>query len=280
MVVYLENGIYKAMITLYNITENTNVEFICMIRPQYEPLCIKAIEDCSLCMQYTNSATFTYTLDGNFTNGIDITANQEIALHADDEVHIWAKNTISVIRCGNSTLSDTTQPLFKIYNTYGNAEYKVSGNLISLLRPFGNNYSTSVLTTSNINGLTNIFCNTKLIDAAGLIMPSNTVKNCFGSIFKNTPITISPVLKAETLSEGCYSYMFEDCSLLNSIYCSFKDWYGSESTTDTRVSATYHWVNNVPSGGTFYKHPQLIVPHSMIGSINAVPAGWTVTNIE
>jgi len=58
--------------------------------------------------------------------------------------------------------------------------------------------------------------------------------------------------------------MFAGCTSLQEITCL--------ATDISRQDCIYYWVNNVPSGGTFYKAPGIEWPTGTSG----IPSGWTV----
>jgi hypothetical protein len=79
-------------------------------------------------------------------------------------------------------------------------------------------------------------------------------------------ITTAPDLPATALADGCYKYMFYNCSSLNYIDAAF--------VTSPNVNYTYKWVENVASSGTFVKNPNATWPD--IWSANCIPNGWTI----
>ena len=102
-------------------------------------------------------------------------------------------------------------------------------------------------------------------------LPATTLaKYCYSYMFCYcTSLTTAPELLATTLSDGCYGYMFEGCTSLNNI---------TMLATDTPYSSCLsYWVNNVPSTGTFVKHPDMT---SLSRGIHGIPEGWTVEDYQ
>lgn len=115
--------------------------------------------------------------------------------------------------------------LFKgTYNTLNNgapfdrttAEFKVYGNIMSLL--YGDEFSAATSfpadTSSNFYGL---FQGTsKLIDAADLVLPATSLTDyCYALMFKECRnLLTGPVLPATVLSPMCYAQMFHTCPSL------------------------------------------------------------------
>ena len=104
------------------------------------------------------------------------------------------------------------------------------------------------------------------LTAAPATLPATTLANsCYASMFNGcTSLTTAPILPATTLAGGCYGMMFYNCSSLNYIKClatSFPEW-----------SATYDWVYNVASEGTFIAAPGAAWE---VDSPNGIPVGWS-----
>ena len=105
-------------------------------------------------------------------------------------------------------------------------------------------------------------------------LPATTLASqCYYGMFSGcTSLTSAPALLASTLVQNCYAHMFEDCTSLSYIKMLATD-IGSQA--NFLVDPLYWWVRNVPSGGTFVKHPNTSLT---IGSYsyNDIPRGWTV----
>lgn len=85
-----------------------------------------------------------------------------------------------------------------------------------------------------------------------------------------TSLVKSPILPATTLSLYCYYQMFYNCTSLKEII-----YLGPKININSSKYETYYWVNNVPSGGTFYKNPSMT---SWPTGDSGIPTGWTVVD--
>ena len=75
----------------------------------------------------------------------------------------------------------------------------------------------------------------------------------------------APVLPATTLTQGCYSYMFNECPKIN---------YIKMLATDISAEdCLYDWVSGVSPTGTFVKHPEATWE---VRGVNGVPEDWTI----
>jgi hypothetical protein len=84
---------------------------------------------------------------------------------------------------------------------------------------------------------------TKLTQAPAL-PATELADNCYENMFFNCKsLTQAPELPATTLAECCYQYMFSYCTNLNNINVNFSAW--------NPETATFYWVQNVSSSGTF-----------------------------
>lgn len=145
------------------------------------------------------------------------------------------------------------------FATSGAGLLKVYGNIMTLAD--WHTYITYGYQFTNIfRGCDNI------VDAGELILPNNTSQGCYFRMFHNcTNLTAAPYLPATILSERCYAQMFRNCSSLSSINVNFTTW-GDAYTAS--------WVQDVASGGTFYKPSALDTSYS----VSRIPSGWTVVN--
>ena len=106
------------------------------------------------------------------------------------------------------------------YSTFGNstAEFKVEGNIMSLIDK--NNFATATTLESNytFNGLFN-GC-TRLTSAENLILPATTLADgCYYNMFAGcSSLTTAPKeLPADTLTTNCYAQMFWNCTSLTKV---------------------------------------------------------------
>ena len=137
-----------------------------------------------------------------------------------------------------------------------------------------------------------LFESSKVVDASGLLLPSNVTAECYSWMFQNctsltaapelpattlanwcywamfwgcTNLTTASELPAETLVQGCYQYMFNRCNNLNYIKCL--------ATDNSATNCTYEWVTNVAASGTFVKASTM---SSWTTGNAGIPSGWTV----
>lgn len=108
-----------------------------------------------------------------------------------------------------------------------------------------------------------------LEDVSLIELPAMTLSvDCYRELFRECSNlqTAAPMLPAPTLVQECYRQMFSS-SKIKSITCLATD-----------ISATdclNEWVSNVPSGGIFYKSPDIEASKYPTGS-HGIPNGWTV----
>ena len=93
-----------------------------------------------------------------------------------------------------------------------------------------------------------------------------------GLFRENSKIDCHPTkalaLPATILTDYCYSYMFSDCSILNSVTCLATD-ISANQCTET-------WLSGVASSGTFYRSPDVT---NGFWSGN-YPSGWTIREYQ
>ena len=113
-----------------------------------------------------------------------------------------------------------------------------------------------------------------LVNVPRDFLPSlHLAKWCYRGMFEGASFTEGPDLPALKLVEECYRFLFNSCKKLKIIRCN--------AANPNNGSFTPNWVNNVPSGGTFYKNPETQVnsgddatkwPRGNPG----IPANWNV----
>ena len=96
----------------------------------------------------------------------------------------------------------------------GTAEVKVYGNIMSLVDETGFATNTTLTAEQTFRGLFNN--NVKLKDASGLLLPAETLTDyCYSNMFQGCKaLTAAPALPAKTLANSCYNSMFMDCEAL------------------------------------------------------------------
>ena len=241
---------------------------------------------------------FGYSKDGtNWTNtAIDgITKNIRISVNAGDGVYLKSYNNgLGSASSGGST------------SIKANVRLNASGNIMSLL--YGDNfenqttlpcgYALSYLfqpyyAVDPISGQTHYI--SSIVDASQLELPATTLNTrCYEYMFSGCDtlttapalpatalstgcyycmfggcynLTTAPVLPATILTSSCYRYMFQGCSSLNSITML--------ATNISASSCLNNWVQNVASGGTFTKSPNMT---TLPTGDSGIPTGWTVVD--
>ena len=119
-------------------------------------------------------------------------------------------------------------------------------------------------TTLDYNCYSYMFINCTSLTQAPSILPAETLAmECYYSMFQNcTSLTQAPELPAEILDDNCYYNMFSGCSSLNNVNVNFSEW----------STATYDWLKNVSSTGTFTCPAAL--PEER--GVDFIPEGWTI----
>lgn len=109
---------------------------------------------------------------------------------------------------------------------------------------------------------------TGLTSAENLALPTDTLPNCYDSMFKGcTNLKVGPELPAEAPMQGAYEFMFSGCTNLNYVKCLADDL--------TATGSTYNWLSDVsPTGG-------FLTPSTTNWSTgtSGIPTGWTRINI-
>jgi hypothetical protein len=147
----------------------------------------------------------------------------------------------------------------------GNSISFVYGNIMSLL--YGDNFINQTSLSGYDYAFAHLFENNMIYDAKNLILPNDTTRGCYYSMFFYNPYLVyAPILNAQVLNVWSYRSMFYGCQNLDYIKCLANDISASACTTD--------WLNNVSSTGTFVKDANTTWPTGSSG----IPANWTVQN--
>lgn len=256
---------------LQNICENIDVEFVCGIKNEYMPLYIEPKEDGILKMHYSYANTgelLMYSYDT--VTWANLIPNTEIVVTANKKLYIAVKDLAYKLR-----VYSTQDIVTELYNDYNKIIFDVGGNIMSLLYKWGTKYSEKLLNSSNRAAFIKLFKLARVFNADNLILPDNVSKECYRSMFEDTDIRKSPLLKAEILEDLCYESMFKGCEQLSVITCKFKEWTTEDYITHERINCTRDWVTGVSTSGTFNKDADLEIIH---GS-SYIPNNWTVNNI-
>ena len=112
---------------------------------------------------------------------------------------------------GNATAKNTAYCSY--FSSTGN--FNASGNIMSLL--YGDNFQNQTTLPNSMNSFAKLFGNeTKLISVLNLTLPATTLTEyCYTYMFQNcTSLTTAPELPATTLAGQCYAFMFQNCTSL------------------------------------------------------------------
>lgn len=94
-------------------------------------------------------------------------------------------------------------------------QFDIEGNIMSML--FGSDFEDKTDLTGYNNAFRNLFrANTNIINASGMTLPATTLaEGCYGYMFYNcSSLTTAPELPATTLENSCYYRMFYGCTNL------------------------------------------------------------------
>ena len=243
-----------------------------------------------------------YSLDSGSTwttvNNVDDTAITASTNVSNGDVVYWKG---SGLRTANGSAQYNGVRCTTILSS--TASFDVEGNAMSLL--FGDNFENQEFDSASTYHLSSLFYSaTTLVNASGMTLPATTVyendyndmfNNCSGLIsapsalsattigassykrmFQNcTSLTIAPELPIPTLTSQCYAYMFAGCRSLRYIKCLATS--GISPGADSSSNNTYHWVYNVPTGGTFYRPTEASSAWGTSATNYAgIPSGWSV----
>ena len=181
--------------------------------PSEKPLTFNIISGGTI-VWATSDSSVTKTIEYKLNNGnwVSIISNTgasapTITVNTGDKIQFRGSNT----SYGEYASS---------YSTFGNstAEFKVEGNIMSLIDK--NNFATATALESNytFNGLFN-GC-TRLTSAENLILPATTLADgCYYNMFAGcSSLTTAPKeLPADTLTTNCYAQMFWNCTSLTKV---------------------------------------------------------------
>jgi hypothetical protein len=228
-------------------------------------------------------AGMQYSTDGGVTknavaSGASVTINDGNDFNVGDKVEFYGDGT-------NITAYSNTVITTQIKG--GTANFKVYGNIMSLVDETGFATATTLAATSTFYQF--FEGSTQVIDASGLILPV-TVYNCYSEMFKHcTNLTKAPKeLPAETLAMCCYSGMFEGCSQLTTTpklpaetlaqQCYQAMFYGCTNLTNAYVKAAFK------TGSPYYECDHMFygctAPGAVIHTTSANKTSWTtaITN--
>ena len=106
-------------------------------------------------------------------------------------------------------------------------------------------------------------------------LPATTLAEyCYSSMFENSSVEEADIMATKFLPNTA-SYMFENCTSLNSVKVRLTEWTNPTSSS-TNTNGSYRWLIGVSSTGTFYCPPELDISFR---SGNTIPSGWDVVRI-
>ena len=109
---------------------------------------------------------------------------------------------------------------------------------------------------------------TSLTDASSIIIKSSiNIGACQSMFIGCTALVNGPILKASTLYNASYRYMFSGCASLQRVACL--------ATNISEDECLTNWMKGVPSGGVFTKSPNM---DAWPTGISGIPDGWTVVD--
>ena len=235
---------------------------------------------------FSTPLTFEITGDGDIkwspflagqykkNNGEWVTCSSTIPVVAGDVVQFMGDNPRDVM----GAFTGTT------------CEFKLSGNIMSLIKSIGFENDTVLVSAQTFY---NLFSNcTGLTDASKLLLPATALtESCYSSMFDTcNNLTVAPVLPATTLVTSCYRRMFWNCSslssapelpaatLVDSCYyqmfanCRSLNYIKCLATSGISARSCGNWVSNVSSSGTFVKDASATWSYGNSG----IPSNWTV----
>ena len=224
-----------------------------------------------------SASTVNYSTDSGSTWNT-LAQGNTISVNQGDEVLFKMSGAIPNSNTGIGTF--TSSGRFNVY-----------GNIMSMQE--SDNFATAT-TIANYNYyFKRLFAESKVVSAENMVLPATTLRNfCYNELFKGstylttppkifpataltqdcyshsfrecTSLTKSPVLPALTVARASYGWMFQDCTSLSEITCL--------ATNTSAQYATYDWVKNVASSGTFYKNPN----KSWSRGTSGIPSNWTI----
>lgn len=220
------------------------------------PLTIEAdVAGATVTFSNKASDSVTYKMSDGTEGTIASGASKAITLSAGDTVQFFGDNTTygtsGSANCSNISCS---------------ANCYIYGNIMSLVRSSGYESATTLTGSYTFAYLFNENANIKNKDGCDLFLPATTLAdNCYmGMFFKCTGLTAAPALPATSLTTSCYNSMFYGCTSLKSVTCL--------ATNISVTGCTNNWLNNVATGGTFYRASGVAWPSGGSG----VPGSWSV----
>ena len=141
-------------------------------------------------------------------------------------------------------------------------------------------FEISSFGSSSVYSCLNMFYGcTSLVNASNIVLSAaNLADGCFKYMFYNcSALTAAPEIQATAFSgsvnhNGCLAYMFLNCSSLSNIKVTFTSWTASGSSDIYSTG----WVSGVAQSGVFECPSALPV----IVDIDHIPTGWRIVNTD
>lgn len=200
-------------------------------------------------------------------------------------INLSSGDTVQFLHSGasNSMLGNNTGITFNVY-----------GNIMSLL--YEDNYIGQTSIDAN-RAFFQLLKASNVVEADNLILPALSLTEycyygmfsgctlftaapelpvataftgnyAYGSMFKKcTSLTKGPDLLLPTLTNKCYSSLFDGCSSLNYVRCL--------ATSGLTYDELSYWMYDVPAGGTFVRAAGVTWPSS---KNYGVPSSWTIVD--
>ena len=235
-----------------------------------------------------DDTTFTMTIGANVSTSIFLWIE-----YSADEGETWTrvnnqdtktinitmptinKNQSIIMRGNGKSMGyswNTTRDYTQIKNN--SKKFSVCGIIMTLLKGAWADRNTELDPDTEYSFRT-LLADTMVTHAHQLIMPHNVSKDGFNQMFANcTELVSAPLLQSLTLVHGCYKRMFMGCTKLNYIKMLAVELTNLPTASD---NATYEWLKNVSSSGTFDKNRN--ATWTSRGQ-NGVPNGWTINLVD
>ena len=174
---------------------------ITLTKQETDPLTLQADADGTITINNPNGLVISYLK--NLDTRVTSTGNIEIAVEKGDVVRFYGDNESYCV----------VEPDFNYTNIKCSSDCFIYGNIMSLIDSDG--YDTATTLTGKYTFM-NLFYENEHIknhDDKPLTLPATTLtESCYSGMFEGcTGLTTAPELPATTLAKGCYEYMFCDC---------------------------------------------------------------------
>ena len=158
--------------------------------------------------------TFVALEDGTFSF---TPQNNNVISYSTDGGETWIEGNSVEVNDGDKVMwKGTLTANYGIGKFGSTANFDIQGNIMSLL--YGDNYKGQTdLTGKNYAFYDLLLSNSKLINAENLSLPATTLTDgCYTGMFQGCAnlITAPSILPATTLGYGCYNQMFRGCRKL------------------------------------------------------------------